>query len=407
MPASLTTYDAALKDNYGPGLRNALNNVNAILNEVPINTEDIVGRQAVWAAHTGRSASTGNRGESASLPAAASQAFSQLSRKLVFGYHTIKCTGPALHLTKGDDGAFLRALESELKGAESDIKFDRARQTFGLSRTDGTNLQTGGIGIVSAVATPVVTMATMTKAEMRVFFIGERIDFINPATGLVRANTPAGGYTITAINVAATTVTFSQAIDASVIANDYIIRFGNWATEIDGLRTLVSTQKYAGVDPATVPVWGAVTDGSAASTISEVLLNEAAEKVMTDGDGSVPNIWVCEFDQRRKLAAQLQAQKRYDAMQTTLPSGWKGVDIAQGTLVVDRFCPTTIAFGLTTSELARYVGMDWSWDDDSGSVLYKALDDSDAVQARYRVYDQLAAPNRNSHVALTLAVPVF
>lgn len=407
MPANLTTYDADLKDNYGPGLRNALNNTNAILNEVPINTEDIVGRRAVWAVHTTRSASTGNRAEGGVLPSGDSQGFSQVTDKLVFGYHTIKVTGPALHLTQGDEGAFIRALESELKGAESDIKFDRARQQFGQALTDGTVLQSGVIAVLSADpgTGTTFTMATATKSEMRTFFVGEKISAVDPATGTVRTGGPSDGYKVTAVSIANKTLTVATAIDAGIASADYIVRFGNFATEINGLRHLISTDKYAGVDPATVPVWGSVTDGSTSTQISEALLNEASEKVMTDGDGSVPNIWVAEFDQRRKLAGQLQAQKRYDGMKTTLQSGWKGLDIAEGTLVVDRFCPTNNIFGLTTSELARFVALDWSWDDDSGSTLYKALDDSDAIQARYRVFDQLAATNRNSHVSLLVSTP--
>lgn len=408
MPANLTTYDADMKDNYGPGLKNALNNQHNVLNEVPINTQDIVGRQAVWAVHSTRSASTGARAEGGTLPSADSQGFNQLSRKLVFNYHTIKVTGPALHLVQGDEGAFVRALETELKGAESDIKWDRARQQFGQSKTDGTSLRTGVIALLNGdpgTGTSVV-MDNVTKGSMRTFFVNQRIDFIDPATGNARSNTPVGGYKITAVDIPNSTVTTATAIDASVADNDYVVRYGNFGNEIDGLRTLVSaTDKYAGIDPASVPVWAAVAVGDTSTQISEFLLNEASEAVQTDGDGSTPDIWVAEFDQRRKLAGQLQAQKRYDGMQTKLKSGWKGLDIAEGTLVVDRFCPTNDIFGLTTSELSRFVALDWSWDDDSGSTLYKALDDSDAIQARYRVFDQLAAPNRNSHCRLTVSTP--
>lgn len=409
MAADLIAYDADMKDNYGPGLKNALNNQHNVLNEVPINTQDIVGRQAVWALHSTRSASTSARGEGGSLASADSQGFNQLSRKLVFNYHTIKVTGPALHLTQGDEGAFVRALETELKGAESDIKNDRARQQFGQALTDGTNLQSGVIGLQIGApgAGTTVTLTSMSKGEFRFWFQNVRIDFINPATGLARAGTPVGGYKVSSISAANKTLTVTTNLDASVSANDYVVRFGNFAKEVDGLRQLISANKYAGVDPATVPSWGAVTDGSSTTQISELILVEAAEKVQTDGNGAVPDIWIAEFDQRRKLAAQLQAQKRYDGMQKTLTSGWKGLDIAEGTLVVDRFCPTTSIFGVTTADLARFVALDWSWDDDSGSTLYKALDDSDAIQARYRVYDQLAAPNRNSHCLLTVSTPTF
>lgn len=403
----MTNFDAALKDNYGPGLKNAINNMNPIVSEVPIDTESIIGRRAVWAVHTSRSASTGNRAELASLPTADRQRYTQVIDDLVYGYHTVKVSGPAKHLTRGDEGAFLRALESELDGAEKDIKNDYARQILGQSLTDGTSLQTGVLAIITEDpgTGTTVTVAGMSDAEMRALFVGEVIEFIDPATGAVRTG---GTRTIASINRSAKTFEVTAAIDAAVADNDYLVRTGNFGEEIRGLRHLVnSTSVYAGVDPANVPNWAATAVGSSTTPISEVLLDEASESVLTDGDGSTPNLYVVEYLQRRKLASQLQAQKRYEGMQTTLKAGWKGLDIAQGVLVAERFCPTPDGFGLTTSSLRRFVGLDWTWDEDDGKVLFKALDGSDAVEARFKVYHQLAAVNRNSNVRITMSVPTF
>src|SRR5882724_2422389 len=308
MPQSMVNFDAALKDNYGPGLRNAVNNSNPILTEGGYNDEDIIGRQAVWSVHTGQSASTGNRAEFGGLPTADRQRYVQVSDKLKFGYHTIKVSGPAKALTRSDTGSFVRALESEISGAEKDIKRDFARQLFGQALTDGTNLQSG---VIAAVTThtgtnAVVTIANATDAEMRYFFVGMRIEFINPANGAVRATgEPSGGYTVSAINSAARTVTVSDAnIDATVVANDYLVRTGNFGTEINGLRFLISTsQKYASIDPAVTPAWAAVGVGSATTQISELLFVQAQEKVMTDGYGIDPNLLIVEVAHRQKLAS--------------------------------------------------------------------------------------------------------
>lgn len=405
MPQSMANFDAALKDNYGPGLRNSINNTNAFLAEVQVDEENIIGRQAVWALHTGRSSSTGNRAELAALPTADRQRYSQLRDDLVFTYHTIKVSGPALELTRGDEGAFLRALESEIDGAEKDIKNDYARQVYGQALTDGTNLRSGVIAILTADpgTGTTWTIAFATKAEMRYFFVGMRFQVVNPSGGAYRTGT----YTITAVDVANRQLTTAEPAHSAIASGDYIVREGNFGEEINGLRHLISKQRTANLDPATVPSWGAVTVGSSTTQISEVVLNEASEAVQTDGDGSTPNLWIVEFDQRRKLASQLQAQKRYDGMQTTLKSGFKGLDIAEGVLVADRYCPTNDAFGLTMREIKRFVGLDWTWDEKGGGVLYKSMDDSDSVSARFKAYHQLVAMNRNSHVRLTLSTPVF
>lgn len=408
MPQSLVNFDAALKDNYGPGLKNSVNNVNAFASETKINERDVIGRQAIWKLHTGRSASTGARAEGVSLPSADRQRYSEMRDSLVYDYHTIKVTGPAKALTRGMEGAALQALEAEIKGGELDIKNDYARQLVGQALTNGTTLESGVLAVLSADpgTGTTLTMATATKAEMRYFFVGMKLDFINPANGAART-VPSGGAEVTAIDKTAKTLTVAAAIDAGVASGDYVCRFGNFGQEINGLRHLISTQKTAGVDPATVPEWGSVLAGSSTTQISEVLLDEASELVLTDGNGATPDLWMIEYDQRRKLASQLQAQKRYDGMQATTKTGWKGLDIAQGILVADRFCPTNDGFGITTDDIERFVGLDWTWDEDDGKVLFKALDGSDAVEARFKTYHQLCATNRNSHVRITMSTPTF
>jgi hypothetical protein len=415
MPQSLANFDAALKDDYGPGLKNAINNSNPVLTEATKNDEDIVGRRAVWSVHTGRSASTSARAELGSLHTADRQRFSQVTDELAYLYHTVKVSGQAKHLTSNDRGAFTRALESELDGAEKDLKNDVSRQVFGQKLTDGTSLQSGVIATLSADPGTGTTFTFGAEATSiaRHFFAGEIIQAIDPATGAVRSGGP---YTVVSVSKANKTVTTSAAIDASVASGDYLVRAGavatsaaltNFGNEINGLRFLLGTGVYAGIDPATVPAWQALQVGSSTAPISEVLLDETVEAVETDGSGDTPTLTIYEHTQQRKLASQLQTQKRYDGATTTLTAGWQGLKLARTTAVADRYAPSTRAFVLTPKYLVRFVGLDWTWDDDDGKVLYKALDDSDAVQARFKTYMNLEVTLRNAHSLLTLAEPVF
>lgn len=402
MPQSLALFDAALKDDYGPGLRNALNNTNPVWTEISRNDEDIVGRQAVWALHSGRSTSTGGRAELATLPTADRQRFTQLRDDLAYLYHTIKVSGQAIHLTQGDDAAFARALETEIRGAEIDMKNDLARQSFGAAPTINSAVRTGTLGQITNVAAAVFTMGNLSDSEMRYFFVNESVDVINGTTAAVR-----GTATITAINRTAKTVTVDAAPGGSA-NNDWLARAGSFDAEMNGLRHLISaTSVYAGVDPATVPSWAAVAVGSTTTPISEVLLDQAIEGPETDGNGSTPTLYIFEHVQRRKLASTLQTQKRYEGREMTLKAGWRGLQIAQGTLVVDRFCPTNDGFALTPAELARFVGLDFTWDtDDKGQVLFKTPT-QDAVEARYKGYMNLEALTRNAHTRITVSTPSF
>src|SRR5690349_8999343 len=146
MPQSLANMTAALKDDYSPGLRNALNNSNVIWGEVSRNTESIVGQQAVWSIQSGRSNSTSARAELGVLAKADRQRYLRAQDNLEFLYHTIKVSGPSKALTRNDDGAFVRAVESEVKGAERDLKHDISRESFGQKVSVNSVLSTGVLG---------------------------------------------------------------------------------------------------------------------------------------------------------------------------------------------------------------------------------------------------------------------
>lgn len=411
MPQSLTNFDAALKEDYEPGMRNAVNNMNVVWAEAIKNTDDIVGNEAIWSVKSGRSASTGARGELAVLPSADRQRHIKARTELTYQYHTIKVSGPAKHLTQNDKAAFARALETETKGGERDLKNDMARQVFGQALTVNGALSTGVIATLSADpgVTTTLTFANEDESVMRHFFVGETIQAINPATGAQRTGGP---YEVADVDKSARTVTITAAADASIASGDFIVRASGSTTslgeEIDGLRFLISaTQDYAGLAVASNPVWKAVTAGSTTTGVSETVFEEAVEAVETDGSGDTPELIIVEHVQRRKLASLLQAQKRYEGKETTLTSGWKGLQLARGTLVADRYCPTTYFFGIHKPELQKFVGLDFQWDEDDGKVLYKALDGSDAVEARFKGYVQLAATVRNCHVVGRLSTPTF
>lgn len=407
MPQSVTNFDAALKDDYGPGLRESINNSNPVWTEASRNDEDIVGRQAVWAVHTGRSTSTGGRAEMATLPSADRQRYTQAKDDLAYLYHTIQVSGPAKQLTRNDTGSFARALESEIDGAEKDLKNDCARQAFGDAVSVNSIVSTGILckitGVTSATFTPQSPSGgTITAGEMRHFFVNESVDIINGSTGAVDATT-----TITAIvrTPGAETITLASA--TGLTNNDYLAREGSFNAEMNGLRFLVHpTTVYANINPATVPSWASIAVGSSTTAISEVLLDQATEGVETDGDGSTPSLYLVEHAQRRKLASVLQAQKRYEGREVTLKAGWVGLQVARGTLVADRFCPTGDGFAINPKELVRFVGLDFTWDEDDGRVLFKTPT-KDAVEARFKSYQNLEVTNRNSHARITMSVPTF
>lgn len=424
MPASVANYgNSVMKDDYSVGLKNAVNNNNVVWAEVARNTEDIVGLQAVWSVHSGRSNSTGNRAELGTLPVADRQRYLRAVDDLAFVYHTIQVSGPAKHLTRNDEGAFIRAVESEVKGAERDLKRDMARQAFGQKVTVNGTLQSGVIATLSAdpAATAVFTFGDEPTSVIRHFHVNMQVGFVNPADGVFRT----GVYSVASIDPAAGTVTMNETAAAAITTGDMAVRAtsatgasGNGQTvsdsnldaEVNGLRFLIAgttlNLDYAGIDASANAVWNSMELGSATTAISESILDEAVEKVEVEGDGSSPGLYLAEHAQRRKLASLLQSQKRYEGREMTLTSGWRGLNVARGTLVVDRFCPTDNVFALSMKDIELFVGLDFQWDDDDGEVFFKSTT-QDAINARYKAYLNLEATSRNSHSIVTLAEPTF
>lgn len=413
---TLSDFDNALKDTYGPGLREAINHSHPILTEVGFDTDNVQGRKFIWSVHSGRSSSTGSRVEGGTLPTADRQRYLDPEDTLRYIYHTIEVSGQALHLTKGTEGAFTRALESEMRGAERDVKNELHRQIYNEATTVDSVVKTGSIARVNGTPSTTTVVvndndgsSALSESVMRHFFVGMKVDFVTPATGVVTV----AGATIATITPSTFTLTFTTDVQAAgALDNDLIFRAGSHVvdtanSEINGLRYLISTANYAGITAASNPVWNALTHGSSTEGISEVFIERGAQKVETDGNGDSPNLFLFETSQVTKLASLLQTQKRYDGKLAKLTAGWEGIKIHRGVLLDDRYCPTLNGFGLTTSELAWAEGHNWDWDsDDDGGVLYK-VHEHDAIRARYKAYINLETYTRNAHVRYTLAAPTF
>lgn len=400
---SLTTFDAALKEDYTLGLRDSVNNSNVILSEAERERVEIVGREAVWSNWHSRSGSTGARGELESLPTADSQKFADPRESLRFLYHTVKVSGPAIELSRNDKGAFLRALDSEMRGADRDLKNDVARQIFGqFTVQSGTpsQVRTGAVALTAANTSTTTLVLNATRAEMLYFFVGEPVDVIQTSDG----SSLASNRTVDAIDKDARTITISGTA-ISTADGDQVVRQGNYNKEIFGLRGLVDNDTSVtvhNISPSDVPSWVSEVVGTVNDPITEDLLMEAEEIKQTEGDGGNGGFYVGHQSQVRSLANKLSSQKRFLNRDAVTPTaGWKGIEVATDKVfVADRYCPNEDIFLLDREELSWAVGKDFGFDDFDGKVLFKALDGSDAFEARMKAYVQLIAATRNAHVRL-------
>lgn len=125
---------------------------------------------------------------------------------------------------------------------------------------------------------------------------------------------------------------------------------------------------------------GIVVDG-----LNDVILQ--VEKAV----GTPPKMLMMNYNQMRKILAQLEDQKVYNLPNANLKgaAGFKGVEImtSRGAIgmFVDRFCDEDKIYFLNQEHITRYHRPDFGWFDDDGTVFLRTVDE-DSYEARYGGY---------------------
>lgn len=108
--------------------------------------------------------------------------------------------------------------------------------------------------------------------------------------------------------------------------------------------------------------------------------------------GEIPNLVVMNYNQMRKILAQLEDQKEYVLPNKNLKGalGFKGVELmtTKGAIgmYVDRFCPEDKILLLNDNHIERHHRPDFGWFDEDGTVFLRTLEDQ--YEARYGGYLQ-------------------
>lgn len=399
------------KENYALGLRNAINNATPLASQLESSDKNLENFRATWFISVAAGGSAGSRKESAALQTAGAPGDLRVYDDMKYDYNTLEISGPSMKMTKNDSA--MPALEHNMESKEKESMRSYARQLVGQKLSDGTNLVSGVIGALSTDpgTGTTLTFAGLSEGEMLGFYVNMRLGIHNPTGGGSRT-VPTDGHKVVAVDPDAKTVTVADAIDAGVASGDWVCVYGALDAEINGLRHLISSQKTAGVDPASAGngEWKSLTAGSATTGVSEHLFMAAATKVSMRGTGSRQGgsnlLFAVSSNQYLALGQQLAAQKRFDGKTTRLKGGWSGVELAEGTLIYDKFIGDTWGFGINTDELHRCVAMEWDWIEDPGGATIRRKGGYDVFESVYGTYHQLIATNRNCHIALTLAAPV-
>jgi hypothetical protein len=330
---------------------------------------------------------------------------------------------------KNNKGAFLRALDSEMKGLMADVKVDMNRQMW----HDGTSR-------LGRVTTSDTNSATVAVNSSKFLHVGMEI--------VLASGTDGGGATQATVDTisSATSIIIDNAT-TTVTADETIFYRGNdnatlgnrdpaaWNTagELWGLQAIVTdenpgrvraesgdvgtggfnqttaaTGQLGQVDRAGSTFWQGNVVGDNSGTdqdIALVTLQQGFDEMEIEGDVETPNLLMTNHGVLRSYGSLLVGDKRYPASGvTTLDGGYQSLTFNGVPMVADKdgsdtLDPTTLnaIYFLSMPSLEMQVLQDWGWMDKDGATLSRVAD-QDAYEATMFAYMNLACtrPNANA-----------
>jgi len=414
MPATLSTVDAILKDDYKEYLDN-LNEANFILSQVETRKDTVQGRIARHAVHLGRSSGVGARAEGGTLPTAANQSYATVPVPVRYVYGRIQLSGPTIKQAVTDRGAFIDALDAEMEGIKKDAMKDVNRQLWGTS--NGVIAQ---CGTTTTSATVVLASTTGSTALRQLFFDGGMVVDIGTVASPA---TVASARTITAVDEVNKTITISGAT-ISTTSSHFVFRSGaggassntgqpgDGQIELTGLQTIVDdTAVLHTINPSTQPKWKSYvnSNGGTNRSITETLITGSIMKTLTNS-GKKPSLLVSAEGVNLAISNLLLSLKR-NMEQTSLKGGYAGIqfyspsvsgkgDEAPTALYADFDCPNNRLYGINPEVLTYHqVGDGFQFMDLDGAVMNRKPD-VDAYEATLYAYGELACRQRNAHFVI-------
>lgn len=399
MGLDLTTFDNALKEWYTPRrVQNMVYKDNAFLALVPKSTK-FPGSKLVVPILYGNPTNTSALFASAqALSTSVNSKVERFELTRVKRYGVAVVDGETMKATESDEGAFLKALKTEIDGTIHKLKRDLAVQLY----RDGW----GWIGQVSSIASNVITL---TRSEdVTNFEVGQHIVFSTTTDSGTILNSGTA-VTVDAVNRAAGTVTISSTPAGANSANVYIFLRGD-PVATDGSSTQTSTRKcLAGLEawcPASAPSSTAFfgVDRTLDSTRLGGLRKDAAgvpiEEALIDGavlagrEGFKVTHAFMSYGKWASLEKALMGKVKYSTEKANADIAFEAITVngPRGPIkvIADQNCPSNRVWMVnfdhiklhSLGELVRTI-------DDDGNMLLRQSS-ADGVESRHGFYGNLA-----------------
>lgn len=427
--ATEATISSILKEVYPGAVEDEFNNecaLWAIFEKTKVSVGG-QGKRIVRPMRVARNGGIGSRVDNGTLPAAGSQVFTNANINLTTTYLRGQLSGRVMRTSATDTAAFEDALSEEIRFGLSDYVTDLSRQLFmGGGRLALTN------GLVTTSTQVVVTdVSNLSQGMVLEFWTAGANQTTNDA-GIT-------GSAIASINTATKTLTMTTA-QASITTGATVSRQGNntsatTTNEMAGLDTIIDDgTDYAGATyfginrTTTYPLLlgnrvdiasGTQIPGDATTTIGENKLQYGVDQARKIGGGYV-DLFITDFDTRRKYSNLLLTNKRYPVQGITAPQFAGGFERSQdlrtnmaeglsfdgAPIIASRQCPAAKLWGLDTSSFKVFQQSDVEWVPNGDSVLHPVMTASNQDGYQYAMlFDAnlyCEAPNRSVKFVNTL-----
>jgi hypothetical protein len=418
-----------LKNVYGDGLRNQFEDEKMTYNLFPKSEKKPAGNGYIFGVRYARAQGTGGRAESAKLPDPMTGIKDQGTIVPRYLYGSIRITGPAIEIAKGNQAAFVDGLADEIDDIYQSIVVDLNRQSHwdgfgqigrlssGVSYPGATTWAgtfNNDLGIqyfqegmlvdffVSSGAS--VFLTTTTQAAM-----GVRVANVTPSTKVVVFE---AGATTWLANHPNTFTGCAPQLPCTLPAGGLAVKMGQRAytahastavpTEITGLKGIFddgdALAVFEGITVASNPHWACNMLGNSAVNreLSIDLMLNAVDVARIRSGKKVDTIRM-GLGQRRKYANLLLPDVRFAP--TVLKGGYETLTFSGGDgsleIVVDPVSQPNMIFFEPNGVIQKYELSPLGWGNLDGSQLHQrsSYDEWDAF---LRVYTNLGVENRNS-----------
>lgn len=391
-----------LKTFYLPPVREMLNNSTILLSRIEkdSSTQDVTGTSFTVPLHTSRNEAAGvGRAENGTLPTAGAQGYSKAVVPNKYIYGRIQVSGPVIAATKNSAGAFIKAIESEMKGLMRDTKRSVNRQLHG-DGVDALAYYVTGTGGTSGTADDSLGNAfTHLPAGVAV-----TVDLLDASSSYAVLDT----YTITAgaVSGSAIAVTTGSNIDGSATAKDPWVLSGTKGYQMMGISGIISAADPAllsgglhGLTVSANPWWTAQVVGDDASKVDLTfpLMQSVFTKIASNSDYSESDIkfLLCSYQIRDKYVELCTNERRfYNVMK--LDGGFEAVDYNGKPLVPDAQCRRNRIYFVVPDTMKMFRTSDFDWMDNDGSVFSRVAN-TDAYEATLFHYGDLGCVTRNAN----------